>query len=1407
MSVQTKSRRRLKILLAAVLGVGALGVGAVFARKYQISQRVEAGREEGYAAIERREYFTALHKIGPYLQRNPDDMDALLKYAEARRNVEEPNGRHLTDAIALYRRVLEREPDQEEARKQLLELYIRTGFNTEILVTTENRDDAVSTRARAIALANLGRNDEAQPVIDRYLAGNPLDLQMQLFTVMHMQRIGRPGTAIVEHVDRIASENPPLPQFDLLRSVGNLLAGDRDAAARHLEAAISKPITDPDHVEVVVDLFDSLERYEESLAFLQRVSSLGDDPKFARRVASRLFESGRNEQLIERLASIEAEGDRADTTLLAYKALALAGSGDKEAARRLAAILEGRQGDFTARAWGSLVMAELDGGDAPDEQRIVTATRDGLRNEPNNPYFRLRLGDAYNRLGEPELALAEWSAAATAARAWREPVQRLTEAAISLREPTLVLATTTRLEQLAGDSPEAMSVLAVGRTQLIAMGAPGRIDDVLPSIDPILQRDPSNANAIELKSSILSSLGRRDEARSFLEARLASDAAEPLGTHLALFRVSQQLAVELGQRVLDRAMAQLGSQPTLARISAGIIVRTESAEKALERFDELRTQSPEGQAVEWQLARAQLLDELQSDLAAEAWTKLADERPADFRVQRLAMSSPSVRANVVISERILARMKELVGPEGVTTRVTEAGLILARARDQTAVTDREREAVRATALLNDVIRVHPSQIQARQLMIEGLTLLGRTADATNQLAEVVRLSPGRLAPRLQLATRLQSAGDFEGALPVIEQAAAIIELRGSPGSPPTDDVDYSTGVRVLASLFAARGDSARAIDMLRRLDGELSVDGTNLDLAQMLSAQGRLDAAMIDQLLDQPTPRSIELVAEHYARINQLDQADAVLARLDTIEAEPGQREAVVGLYRLRRGQYALAIDPLRAATQSMPDRPEIRRALLQALVAEGQADEAVATLTELQRQMPGDQAMGRLTDMSLMREAIALPRIRPLVLAMVVGGADSATLAEAVRIAVEGGRREQTTGQVLDGLRPLAQRSPGLAPLQYLVIDLELASGNVDAALAIGARLMQLAPSDPLPAQRVAQLFAGSGRWDEVVPAAEAWKSRLGSFTRPADLLLAEAYIRTERAGQALNVLAAYRDEPGRPIDDAIVVLRANGLVAQSRFDEAESLLLPRLGSEPVRASAAQLAAEIVSNADVASRWLVAVESAIGQPSLIEHLALTEAWLALSRRLGTPALRSELDRRLADMSVRLAGDTSTNGDHWFSLALIKEQAGDVQGAKNDYRQSITASPGFAVAKNNLAMLLVADAAGLDEALKLAREAVADRNDPNYAEFLDTLGLVQLKRGDASEARQSFESAVELNPDRLDKRLNLLEALIAVGDFEAADVQLDAAQRLTTRFTPAPSLMKRLAELTALADERRPRQP
>jgi Flp pilus assembly protein TadD len=82
----------------------------------------------------------------------------------------------------------------------------------------------------------------------------------------------------------------------------------------------------------------------------------------------------------------------------------------------------------------------------------------------------------------------------------------------------------------------------------------------------------------------------------------------------------------------------------------------------------------------------------------------------------------------------------------------------------------------------------------------------------------------------------------------------------------------------------------------------------------------------------------------------------------------------------------------------------------------------------------------------------------------------------------------------------------------------------------------------------------------------------------------------------------------------------------------------------------------------------------------------------------------------------------------------------------------------------------------LDRAIKLARVAVA--KSPKRSAAWNTLGRVQLARGERKDARASFEKAVELNPSSSYAQNNLGLTLIYEGKYDEAVDALESAIEL-----------------------------
>ena len=108
---------------------------------------------------------------------------------------------------------------------------------------------------------------------------------------------------------------------------------------------------------------------------------------------------------------------------------------------------------------------------------------------------------------------------------------------------------------------------------------------------------------------------------------------------------------------------------------------------------------------------------------------------------------------------------------------------------------------------------------------------------------------------------------------------------------------------------------------------------------------------------------------------------------------------------------------------------------------------------------------------------------------------------------------------------------------------------------------------------------------------------------------------------------------------------------------------------------------------------------------------------------------------------------------------------------------------------NNVAFFLADTGGDLDEALRLAKNALAKI--PGQPSFSDTIGYIYLKKGMLDSAIQSFSTLAHRYPDSASFRYHLGLALFQKGDKAVARKELQAA--LANH--PSPQETLRIREL------------
>lgn len=421
------TKRRIVILAASTVGL-AVTLGGVYEfRQYQINAKTLAYRAEGMDAFKHGDFAKALIPLSKYNERHQNDAETLFAFGKARSRVEAPNNRHLGEAIQYYRRGLELQPDNMEARHQLLDLYSNAGYNAEAIILSDellkkNSKDVDAVRAKAKALASRRQLAEA---LDTSLKLNqlaPEDVEGQGLTLYLMSPwcLNKPSAEILGRARKLLAAHPDDERFVLLQGLAyHCILDDNTAREWYLKAAANPP-ADPEFVKVCTQVMDEVGLFDKSQDLLERASAQGHDPRMLRMLIQRLWQNGRYIQVVERLKDVNPSNTSADAHLLAYRAYSLYQLRRDAEAKPIVDALAARKDDDVALAWAKALSARFEDPDANPRDKIQQYQA-ALVRDPGNSTIRYMMGESYARLGETELALQCWGQVVRDIPSWSTP--------------------------------------------------------------------------------------------------------------------------------------------------------------------------------------------------------------------------------------------------------------------------------------------------------------------------------------------------------------------------------------------------------------------------------------------------------------------------------------------------------------------------------------------------------------------------------------------------------------------------------------------------------------------------------------------------------------------------------------------------------------------------------------------------------------------------------------------------------------------------------------------------------------------------------------------------------------------------------------------------------------------------
>ncbi len=1366
----TTKRRLLIIFVVSLVVLGGVG-GFVVLRLNQISSDYQKARSEGMKAFADGKYEDALNQLSTYMkdEKNKTDADVVYAMAVSRSMVPLPNGQHLKTAMDWFNNYLSFRPGEPQGQHKLLEIYARVGWNRETLALADDilkvtPNDLPALRAKATALSAQGNYPASLAASEKINELNPFDLESQRLTYFLMSQLKRPAAELLARAKAGLDAHPNDPRFEMFLASAYSYAGDQTNAQKLLDTAVQRKAPDAEFVRMATNLLDSNGQYEMSEDLLNRAAGELNDPQVLQMLVQRLWQNGRADEMAKRLESVKTEDPKADTNLLAMKAISLLEQNRAADALAVVKVLASRSADENAFAWSTAIPARY-AVPAPDPRAAIATLTAAATRDRDNAVVRLWLGEAYAKINETELAINAWRSAATLSPGWAEPHIREAMALAThgrgreaVDESVLATQRAPKLIRVRVASALALSALSANNPEAVP------IPELLRAVTQIQTDEPNEPQTLPMYVAMLARSGDRDKAITTIKKAIAASPALPADSMLQLAGISIDLGLGQHAAIYDAMTAAGNKSPELALAKARLLKSQGEADQGAQLMKDSAAGTKDPAA--WQIATARYYDQSNNPSASLAWKSAVEQFPTDLRVQSAFLQSDTRLTERPVWSATIERVKALTIEEGVTWRLEHARYLL-----NGNSSDRDR--AEAVSTLNELLRTNPELIDLHLLLASALMKNGNVNGATEQLKIAISLHPGDPQIALSLATLLLDSGKTVEGQAYLEKLASGRQL--SP-----------IGVRVVSRLMAEQGQIERAIQVLGSESGtDPSRDAL---LAQLTRRLGKADAAaaMFDKLaVAKPiNTDAITQAAEFYYATGKPEQAAAVLKRLPEATDPPAP-----GITELIRAQLAeqyqtteAAKEFYLAATKASPDA-QTWRALAGFQLR--QHDFASAKASAMQglsvaKDDPELTAIVKLADASTALPPNVNVNGEIETLSRDPLNAAAQALFDA---AVQSAAAKEGSASRITRYKALVDRFPKSWPASRNLIQAYLDAGQSKKAKETCIQTANAFPSESGPLQMLAAIYAEESNWTAELTTVQQWRSRSLDYPRPCDLAGAEALIGLGQQRQALAMLQPYLDAAKKdPVNNFDVLWPyTRALLQTGRTAEAASLFETQVRTQgAVRRFWLAFSGEVGPDNTAAVAWIEKVAPLLDPQSLDDQNALAQAWFRVAERYHAPDTYAQAAKLLRV----LASGTDSNLRVWEQLGESLRALKDFDNAEEAYRQAILRGD-TAFSGNALAFLLLSRDKSLDEALALSNKAIDSA--PREPGYYDTRGQVHLHMDKFDLAIKSFDQALALQPDLIDSLVGKADALTKLGKRpEAANLlkYIDALVKRETELSP-----------------------
>jgi len=1394
-----------KLAIVLVIGLVVLAVTAYGLRQWQRTRRAERGFELGIQAYNEHRWEEAAQYLGRYIGLRRGDTAALLKYAEAQLNIRPLRSANLKQAVDAYRVVLRADKSNTEAAMQLTQIYLQLGMPGEaeliarrtLQTTSENGQTgktgpatAFTTELRrmlAMALALQGKFDDAVKELKSIIEQHPEQVAAyETIGTLCEQRPDLTADPPAEWFNQAVDNNPSNAFAYIIRASFYLRSNNIELALADLEKAQKLDLSDaPVRLRLAQELInaDLLDLAERQLSEVQKVEP----------------ENIELWRIWARLAMKEAVQQKmkwvADTGLkqLSYKSLDFLPQAAElfiqaqEYNRAYKCIKEMQEQQIRPGT-----TAYLQGLLAYREDKVIEAVRYLRRAQQHGQTSErvgLLLASAFSRLGDRASARGQLETLVSDNP--RSLAARLALARLLMEMNNSKAAEKQALMAIQIAPKNARARLAYVRARLNSL-----------AVDPKLQ-SPSEWQGLEryldalekafknplpvklLRFQMLVQKGEVADAQNLLEQLKKSYPDEVklvlAEAELLITQKKPADAIAILKEAISRFPKATEPVQYLAILSADADERQlceKVLKEALERFSRPTVVRQLGLMLAQYYAKWK-----QDEKEYHLLQRLIKREPNDILLKRRLLRCKAVRTEHETARQIVEDIKSLEGEDGWQWRYEKARLLF-----ESKNFDADYHQI--VSLLKENLLTNPDSQASRLLLAAAYERAGRLRLAIAAYQEALSRAPDDIGVIVPTVAALYKANEYDRADEILKRATAT-----KPSSPQL------IRLQLQSKLIHEQFDSAADI-LETLLADEPNNNSVCLSLALIRMQQNKFEEAqqLINKLkshgYDSFRTRATEielkvregdseqalrlcdrtvgefknasayiLRARTYARLGWKDQALKDLEQAASVEPDNPAVWVAESAFYNAAGKSDKAAELMEKALSLSPNNVDIQKRTVALLLAATDRQKVLRGKNLLQTALkshPDDIGLQLLKSRSLLAEGTA-PAVREAKQILEKITQVNPRITEAWILLGRLLLNEGKPARAMDiALRGLAHQ-PDSKPLLLLKARAEAVRSP---ALAIPTLkgLLELDPNDLNVVIRLAQIYTATGQSSKAValiekqlqnPPGQLQQHRL-------EIELATALYKTGQKSRAMNVLDS---------------------LCRSRSDDPAPLL-----------------AQVMLFADE-GLW-EPLKQKVNDWSH-RHSDDTETPITAARYLSTTQKPEALRTAVELLKAVLDNDPDCL-PAMNALAIALQVKGDTDQSAALYQRIIELQPDNVVAMNNLAWILAEHRGKFQKALELAQRGL--KQAPNYADLIDTRGMIYLHLGRYDKAVEDFTRCLQLYPENTpaaaSSHLHLAKALVKLGEKNRAMESLKKASELNSRIgglSPADAvetqrLIKKLSE-------------